>query len=290
MCSSDLFAGFVIKYTLLKLPPEIFLFYRFMIATIVIITISPLTHFHFPRKKTVLLQFLIFGFLNTTVIIGLLFLGTAKTTLIDMSLISILAPLITILSAHYFLKEHITKRGKLGIMIALLGSIIILIEPFLTTHHDGISQISGNALILISIMIGALNGILLKKLLRLRVDPLTLSNTSFMIGFLSFIPIVFMKYSVHEVINTLTNLPIPYHLGVIYMALVSGVIAYYLGNVAQRTMELSETAVFSYIYPVISGVLAIFLLDEKLTMAAMAGSIVIIIGVIVAETRKKRYN
>src|SRR5258708_11551750 len=45
------FAGFVIKYTLLKLPPEIFLFYRFMIATIVIITISPLTHFRSEERR-----------------------------------------------------------------------------------------------------------------------------------------------------------------------------------------------------------------------------------------------
>ena len=47
-----------------------------------------------------------------------------KTTVIDMSLISLFGPIMVIAAGALFLKEHITKKEKVGIFIAFLGVLI----------------------------------------------------------------------------------------------------------------------------------------------------------------------
>ena len=47
------------------------------------------------------------------------------------------------------------------------------------------------------------------------------------------------------------------------MALVSGTIAYWLDNMALKTIELSEAALFAYIHPAISAMAALILLGDK---------------------------
>jgi len=275
-------AGPVIKLTLRQLPFDVFLFYRFFISSLVIIALLP-------KKPSVLIYFLIYGFLNSTVALGLLFLGTSKTTLLDMSLISILGPIATIVVAHYFLRDHLTKRAQLGSFIAIIGAAFIIIGPFLSTGDD-VGQISGNVLIIIYLIVGALNSIILKRLLRIGVDPLSLTNMSFFIGFISFFVIILVQGKLTDALNIIKNLPLPYHAGVFYMALMSGTLAYFLGNVAQKSIEVSEAAIFSYIFPVISAIFAVLLLGDKLTLEIVAGSIITFVGVFLAETRKRSYN
>src|SRR5260221_983644 len=282
-------AGPVIKLTLRQLPFDVFLFYRFFISSLVIIALLPFAKLHIPKKPSVLIYFLIYGFLNSTVALGLLFLGTSKTTLLDMSLISILGPIATIVVAHYFLYDHLTKRAQLGSFIAIIGAAFIIIGPFLSTGDD-VGQISGNVLIIIYLIVGALNSIILKRLLRIGVDPLSLTNMSFFIGFISFFVIILVQGKLTDALNIIKNLPLPYHAGVFYMALMSGTLAYFLGNVAQKSIEVSEAAIFSYIFPVISAIFAVLLLGDKLTLEIVAGSIITFVGVFLAETRKRSYN
>ncbi len=131
---------------------------------------------------------------------------------------------------------------------------------------------------------------LLKRLLREKVDPLTITNIAFLIGFISLIPLVMAKTGMAEGFSIIKHAPLPYHLGAFYMAIFSGTIAYTLGNIAQKTIEISEAALFSYLYPIFSAVLAIFILGEKLTAFAAIGSVITFIGVLVAEIKKRSYN
>jgi drug/metabolite transporter (DMT)-like permease len=74
------------------------------------------------------------------------------------------------------------------------------------------------------------------------------------------------------------------------MAVFSGTIAYTLNNLGQKTIELSEAALFAYIYPIFSAILAVVLLQEKLTPVAVIGSVITFAGVLLAEIKKKSYT
>lgn len=280
-------AGPVIKLTLQEFPPHIFLIYRFFISTI-----FSLIYFSFNKSglkfitiKNFPILFL-YTFFNSTITLGLLFWGTQKTSLLEMSLISLFSPLTTIAGGYFFLNEHITKREKTGIILSFFGSLILIFEPLSKTKQITPS-LWGNILIFASLISNAIAGIALKKLLRQGIEPFSLSNLSFIVGFLSLLPIAFVKETSFD---SILKAPLPYHMGVLYMALFSGTIAYFLFNKSIKTIELSEGALFSYLHPVYSAFLAILLLKERPSLTLLLGSIITIIGIGVAQVKIKRYN
>src|SRR3989344_9490863 len=114
------FAGPVIKFSLRELSPLVFLFYRFAIAgTFAILT---LPFFRIKISPKVLL----YSFLTSTISLGLLFLGYNLTSSIEGALISAIGPLLTATAGVMFLRERVTAREKIGIAIALVGTLIIV--------------------------------------------------------------------------------------------------------------------------------------------------------------------
>ncbi len=216
----------------------------------------------------------------TTLTLGLLFLGTARTTSIDANLISSIAPIVTVVGAAILFHEHVTKREKIGIAIAFLGTIITVAGPGFT----------GNTLVLISVVIGAFNAIFAKVILRDKVNIFFLTNIAFVVGFITTLPIVLVSNSPAEIINIIQKTPISYHLGVFYMALISGTLAYMLWHRASKMIETSEVSIFAYLYPIFGTPLSILWLKEKVSGSFVIGVPIIIIGVVIAEWKKKRYT
>jgi drug/metabolite transporter (DMT)-like permease len=282
-------AGPVIKFTLDEFSPLTFLVYRFAISSLVILFFLPQLYSLFRKPFTVFVLILIYGLITAPVALGLLFFGLDKTTALDETLISAMSPLVIGVGAVLFLKERITKREKVGMAIAFLGVGITIIQPLLVTS-EGFGQLSGNLLILLFLFMGMVSGILLKKLLRQDVNPIALANLSFLIGFITLAPISIYQGGLSELVQSIKAAPLPYHLGVLYMALLSGNLAYTLGNKAQKTIEISEAALFTYLYPIFAIPLAVLWLNETITLPYIVGAIIITIGVVIAEYKKTRYN
>ena len=274
----------VIKYTLGGIPPLLFLTYRFGLSAFLAIVIFAITGVKFPKDIKIVFELILYGVVATLSLV-LLFFGLDKTTVLDAVLINLANPLIISIGGVYFLKEHITKREKLGMTIALLGTLFTVIEPLVQNGNGGV-RTSGNILIFFYLLAAALSAVYAKKLLKANVDPLFLTNCFFIIGFTILLPFGFSKYNLSD----LAAVPLTYHLGVIFMAIFSGSFAYYLSNKAQKTIEISEASVFSYLYPVIAAPIAVIWLGEKITPLLVVGAIIITIGVVIAEVKKRRYN
>ncbi len=274
-------AGVIIKYTLFGFSPFIFLLYRFFIAGVASILLFIFFGFKPPKDKRILLFSLVYGFSMTTLTLGILFVGIEKTTSIDANLLSAIAPIITVVGAAILLHEHVTKREKIGIAIALIGTLI-------TVTESGFIGFTGNLLVLISVVIGSMNAILAKVILRDKVNIFYLTNIAFIVGFLTTLPIVLISNTPSEIYKIIINTPINYHLGVIYMALISGTLAYILWHKAEKMIEVGEVSIFAYLYPIFGTPLSILWLHEKISSSFIIGAIIIIIGVVIAEWKKKR--
>lgn len=282
-------AEVVIKFTLGGFPPLIFLTYRFAISTVLAVLFFSLTGFHFPRNLKVLLLILLYGFLTSTVALGFLFFGTDKTTAIDAVLISAMAPITIAAAGAFFLKEHVTLRERIGIGIAFLGTLITVLEPVLR-NGDGFSGFQGNLLVFASILVGTINAVLAKIIMRDEVSPLFAANVSFIVGFVTILPLTLFFYPLTSILTQIKSTPLPFHFGVIYMAVLSGTLAYTLWHKAQKTIEIGEVGLFAYLYPVFGTPLAVVWLKEKITTPFIIGAIIIALGVVIAEFKKRRYN
>src|SRR5258708_6597924 len=134
-----------------------------------------------------------------------------------------------------------------------------------------------------------MNAIFSKIILRKKVNIFFLKNNTFIIGFITKISIVFISNSPSQIVNIISNTPLTYHFGVIYMALISGTLAYFLWHKAEKMIEVGEVSIFAYLYPIFGTPLSVLWLKEKITPPFIIGVIVIAIGVIIAEWKKRRY-
>lgn len=277
----------VIKFTFFGIAPLPFLTYRFAISATFAILFFLLTKPNFSQIKNNLLEVLLYSFIVTTVALGILFLGIEKTTVLDAALIAAVAPLVTATVGVIFLKEHITAREKKGMAIAFTGTLITVFEPLLARGFDP-SAVRGNLLVFAYIVIMAFAALLSKRLVRKKVDPLTLTNLSFIVGFVTILPIGLFSVGFPQIVGSVVNLAIPYHLGVFYMALISGTAAYAMWVRGQKTIEISEAGLFSYLIPLFAAPLGIIWLKESITTPFIVGAILITTGVITAEYKKRR--
>lgn len=109
----------------------------------------------------------------------------------------------------------------------------------------------------------------------------------FLIGFLTTLPLTLYEIKPAEILPKLMSISTGAQLSVIFMSLFSGALAYFLYQKAQKTIEASEAAVFTYLTPIVTAPVATIWLHEKITLPYIIGSIVIAIGVILAEIKTK---
>lgn len=284
-------AGPVIKYTEGYLSPLIFLLYRLAIATVVgVVALSVTKHHNWPKSGSQKISILIFCFLTTTVALGLLFMGYEKTSALTASVLNTLYPIMVAIAGVFFLHEHITRRENVGMGIAILGTALVTAEPFLTGSISPSSNLLGNLLIIAALVVGVVVAVMAKLIMRHPTNPTSLTHLSFIVGFITLAPIVLYLHPVSEIVGQIVAAPWQAHAGVVYMALASGTIAYSLWNIGQKTIEIGESSLFAYLYPVITLPLAVLWLKEPITPALVLGAGIITVGIIIAETKSSRRN
>lgn len=283
-------AGPVIKNTLNYFDPVIFLTYRFFLTSLVLI---PMILFFHPHILTTLnnltakdwLIFIGSSLLGTTIQLLLLFKGFELTSSIDGVLISSTSPILSVLAGWWLLKEHVTRREKIGAVIAFLGSVVIIIKPMLETHKLFSGNSLGNLLILLANFAWVGHSIISKTQLRHNLSPILITTANFFIGFLSMSVILFFSRSMNY--EPITN-NLSAHLGVVYMALLSGALAYFLFQKAQKSIETSEANTFLFLQPVVATPLAYLWLGENVSATFIFGSVIIGLGVILSNLKFKR--
>lgn len=284
-------AGPVIKFTLNDFPPLIFLTYRFAISSTVALIYLSLTKERFPSTPKRLGAVFLYSILAVTLGLGLIFFGFEKTTSLTGSTLSSLAPLMMVVAGAIVLKEHVTKNERVGIAITFLGTLFLVASPLITngkTQFEVFGRIEGNALLVFGHIIDVGGALLMKIILRHKISPAMLTHLSFIIGLLTIGALTFYVYSPQIIWQTITTASLTSHLGVWFMALFSGTLAYTLRNRAVKTIEVSEAAIFSYLYPLWAAPLALLWLGEKITPVFLLSAAVIAIGVVIAEYKRRQ--
>lgn len=282
-------AGPVIKFTLHDFPPLVFLTYRFALSSIIAFVYFSRTKEKVSVNPKTILPIIIYSLLAVTFGLGLLFFGFDKTSSLSGSLISAMAPLALVIASAEFLKERVTHTERLGIGLAFTGTIITVIGPLFI--KDGVlsfGAFEGNMLIVASLVLDTIAAILVKVIMRKGISPALLTHLSFMIGFATIAPISIASSTIGGIVGYIVRAPLSAHLGVWYMAILSGSLAYTLRNRAVKSIEVSETAVFSYLYPLWAAPLAVWWLGERITTPFVIGAAVIAAGVVIAEHKKRQ--
>ncbi len=281
-------AGPVIKFTLGSFPPIIFLTYRFALASALGAALWAVRPPKFKVNGSTIPHIFLHSVFTVPLSLGLLFLGFDKTTSLTGTVISATGPIMIAIAGVLFLKEHITHHERIGMALAVLGTLIVTVGPIIGGNGQAIASFEGNLLIIGALVADAIGTVIAKVSIRDRVPAIALTNISFMIGLVSFLPFFFASHSFGEGLATIINAPLSAHLGVLYMAFLSGTLAYTLQKIAMRSIEVGEVVVFNYLFPIWAAPLSLLWLGEKITPPFLLGATTIAAGVLIAEHKRRR--
>jgi len=277
-------AGPIIKFTLSGISPLLFLAYRLAISAVFSILLIVFFGLKLPKPKQNLPLTFLYGLIAFPLALGALFLGLEKTTVLDMSLITLVGPLLVMVGGVIFFRDHVTFREKIGVAFLISGIVFTTISPIIMDHET--LKLSGNLFIVLFLFTDSLAALIAKRLVQKKIPPLTLTNLGFIIGALTIIPPTILFYGHSQTITFIFSLPLKYHLGVWYMALLSGTLAYFLYILGQKSIEVSEAGLFRYLMPLFSVPLAVIWLNEKITLHFIIGALLILVGIIIAEYKQ----
>ncbi|MFE3845299.1 DMT family transporter [Thermoplasmatota archaeon] len=203
--------------------------------------------------------------------------GMIYTSASISSIIQTSGPIFTIIFAIILLNESADKKKIIGTIIALVGSISIVVsldENF--NLFD--SSVYGNFLILLSGISYAISSIITKKGLE-RKNPLQILGFSSLLGF-----IVLSLLSLFEnPFNVIINLSIETWLAIVLLTIFPSFIALLFWYEAMINEDISRLVLFIYLMPIFAVIFSYILIGEIISIQTILFATLIIIGVAIAQ-------
>lgn len=273
----------VVKPALSFTSPERFLFYRFLLAAILTFPFLILNWKKWRLNLKTVVKISLLELIGTTLILWLLYYSLKLTSAIEASLIASVSPLFIVITGIFLLKEKETKREWRGLIIAMLGTLIVTIEPLINQGSRLSGNFLGNALILLQNIIWAGYLVMAKKTYR-KVSMLAVTTVSFWIGAITFFilslpsgnPLTFLGT---EIIQSQV------FWAVIYMAIFGSIIGATTYLAGQNLIEISEASLFTYLQPLIAIPASLIFLRETISPLTIMAIVLIFIGVVTAEKK-----
>ncbi len=266
----------IFKWSLMSTPPFTLAVLRFALATLILLPFVKDKLKVYPKDFFALI---IIALTGITINISFFFLGLEYSDSINAPIIASSAPLFIILFGFLFLKDKLRKKTILGGIIGLIGVLVIIVIPSIEQGFD--ISLLGNIFLVLSMFGSVVSAILIKKIIK-RYDPLTLTFWAFLIGTIGFLPMFF------DEIQRVGFLPVvnaQVILGILFGAFLSSGVAYYLHMWALKYMPVEDVGLFIYMDPIVAVIIAYPLLGETPTIHFVIGSILVFVGIFIAEGR-----
>lgn len=197
--------------------------------------------------------------------LAMVYISASQGALVQASI-----PAMTALVAVLWLRERATMMRWLGIALSVGGVLIVFSG---NGSEPGKSSLLGSFLMFSSVVCWALYTSLAKRVAN--SEPLVITVCVTGAGSLMLLP-----FSAYEVLSAgLQPLPIAGWLGVLYLGGVASGLAYVLYNASLRHLDASEVGVYTNLIPVVGVLTGILFLGEPLSLRAILGGLVVMLGV-----------
>ncbi len=184
-------------------------------------------------------------------------------------------PLITPFFGYYFYREKLSSNNYSGIIISFIGVIIIVYVD----GKLGNAPWFGILLIMLAVLSTQGYAVFLKKLLD-DYNALTIVTFQNIIGAIYFIPI-FLMVDLKDFIRT--SYTWKDFMPVLYLSIFASTVSFILFVQGVKRLGLSKSFVFTNFIPVVTAVLAVPILNEKITFAKVIGIFVTVAGLFMSQ-------
>lgn len=267
----------VAKLTLGEFPPMSLAFLRFFLALLLLLPFLLTAKSKLNIKKEDLPGLFSIGVLMVGFNIAFFYLGIVKTTVTSASVLTMIIPVLSVFLAWAFLKEKIYLVNLAGIATGFLGAVLIIGFPALFLG-DKLSKevLIGNFLIILASLAWVAGAIVSKKMLQ-KYPTLTITTVAFLAGMIVFLIPALFEYLQNPL--WVTQVTILGVLGLIFIATLSSVSAYFLFEWGLGKLGIIKADLFQYLEPLIATSLGVMILGEKLQPLFFLGALLIGVGV-----------
>jgi len=274
-------AGFVFtKYALLAFTPVFLVFIRFGIGLVVLGSVVLLRkQFRLPNQDEY--PYLIFtGFLGVTFHQWLQATGLQTASATTTAWIVSIIPVFTFILGFFFLKEHGTIINWLGIVISFFGIVWVISQGNLNSVLSKSILTRGDFLIFLSAINWAVFSIISRRGLSKYPPALMMLYIMFFGWFFSGLWLINTPIAI---IIPVENIKIESVLSLLSLGIFGSGLAYIYWYDALKEIHAYQLSVFIYIEPIVTTVLAAFLINEQITLATVFGGMVTMLGIVLVN-------
>ncbi|AIQ52231.1 DMT family transporter [Paenibacillus sp. FSL R7-0331] len=267
----------VVKHVVEVVPPLEIVWLRYMIAIVALLIIGIVTKQSWRIAKRDMLLILMIGLIGNTVSILTQEAGTMLSTAQMGAIITSTTPAFMVLFARIILKERITLKKALSIILATTGVGVIVgtgsIDPSL--RLGGIS-------LLVAALTWALMSVLVKKVPG-QYSQIVVTLYSILVAFAGITPFT---------VSRLPRLDLQAMLhpsiwgGLLYLGIISTACGFLLWNRGLQMLNASSGGLFFFLQPVVGTLLGWLLLGEQIGLTFWTGTAFIFIGVLLVVREK----
>jgi drug/metabolite transporter (DMT)-like permease len=209
---------------------------------------------------------------------GFFLYGLQRSTAAHAALLYTLTPLFVLLLAQVLLQEIPGWRTVVGTLLALGGTIFVLLER-------GVDRgpLFGDLLILVAVIAWAIFSTEGRELTQ-KHGPVAMLAWSLIAGAILYLPVGLGSLWFER--EALRHVSVQAWLGLPYLIVITSVVSYSIWYWALSKLPAARVAVFSNLQPLCTAMLAHFLLGEHNSIAFYVAAIVVIAGVVLAQQRR----
>lgn len=309
----------IAKLTLQEIPPMTLAFFRFSLASLLMLPFliisnePPWTNFcklinfspkiktsaktnldkmegkteNFILKKDIP-RIVLVGILMVGLNIALFFTGLERTSVISASVLTLVIPVLSVILGWSILREKIYVVNIFGVLAGLFGALAVLGVPLIPINAGfSTEEMVGNFLIILSSVSWVVGALFSKQLLQ-KYSTLSITFMVFAIGAL-----IFLIPAVNEYLqNPLWSQQVTFLglFGIAYLVLASSISAYFLFQWGLDQLGVTKADFFQYLEPLIAIGLGIMFLGETIRFSFVIGTILIVLGVYWSTLAKESHK
>lgn len=267
------------KVLLVSFQPAEIMFFRFLLAYAALWILYPHKPQIGPLRRELL--YLLAGLCGVT---GYFLMENFALTYSYASNVSILisvAPMVTGIFAHFLLKnERLHWRFFLGFVVAIGGIVLVTLNGNFVLKLNPL----GDVLALLAACCWAMYSVIMRLLMADEPHPAACTRHVFFYGLLTMLPVLIASGHMPDwqALAQPVNL-----LNILFLGLGASALGFVLWNRTVGILGAMKTGVYIYLQPVSTILAAALILRERVTLLALAGTVLILAGLVISESRRE---
>lgn len=259
----------VSKSLLMHLQPVQLMLFRFIIAYIAMWIICPKWYFRLKEEW----RFLLMGLMANTLYSWAENTALTLTLVSNVSILVSTTPIMTaLLIAIFYKDERLKRRQMIGFAIAFVGMVFVVFNGAVTLKLNPV----GDMLALLASLIWAIYGLLLRRWSN-EYDSALLTRKMMFYGVLTSFPLFL---TTKEPLHLSSVLTLENGLKLLYLGIVASAICFLLWNMAIRSIGVLKTSLYIYSIPLVTLIISVIFLDEKITLMGVIGMFLVVTGML----------